>query len=262
MDSEEKSYAWAAFPAHAQRVDEIYRATPRLGKPWLPMEGAAARLGVSIEEFASIVKDGRIVYLSFGKRMEKFRFNPTDLDTFAASEFLRKPSPRLREDAGRLIAVAGGVEMPYARFLRVQRDRLDPEWRQHGAVPVGWIYFLEAAAHARIKIGHTENHPTGRRRGIQAMSPTELDTIGIIRGTADVEHMLHRCFAALRWQYEWFNDHRRLRAFIKAFAVPASEADNIEDTAMHPDDAEALHRETVRVIKRWVKRHRPIQTAV
>lgn len=254
MDSDEKSYARSSFPAHAKLVDWAYRSARRPVYPWLDPAAAAAYLGMTPPEFEATVKDGRIIFLALGDRFRAFRFNRSDLDIFAGSEFLRAPAPKLRGTPGFPRAAADGIEARYDRFLDEQRRVVDGEAYDRSS-GVGWVYFLEGRATGRIKIGHTSGHPGARRNTLQSGSPAELVPLGLVRGVVQVEQAIHRCFPELRWQREWFNDGPRLRRFIRAFAESPTAADEARGLSMHADDAEALQRETLRAIRRWKSRN-------
>lgn len=75
------------------------------------------------------------------------------------------------------------------------------------------IYFVESKLAGVIKIGIT-NDLDKRLMGLRCDSPTPLDVLLVIPGTARDEHALHILFDADRSHGEWFHGTIALRSFI------------------------------------------------
>lgn len=70
--------------------------------------------------------------------------------------------------------------------------------------PAGYVYFIRCSKTKLVKIGFTENYPTGRLRQLQTGSGGKLRLIAFMTARADRERELHRQFAAHRERGEWF----------------------------------------------------------
>lgn len=70
-----------------------------------------------------------------------------------------------------------------------------------------------------IKIGTTSKDVRKRIQSLQTGNPHPVVLLGIIVGTLDTEHALHRRFEPYRKRGEWFLDAPELLAFIAAHAV-------------------------------------------
>jgi hypothetical protein len=78
----------------------------------------------------------------------------------------------------------------------------------------GFIYFIAAETLGAVKVGFSGNHPSGRLRELQTGSAAPLKLLGFVPGTVEEERGLHKTFAILRIQGEWFRHERTLRYLI------------------------------------------------
>lgn len=84
----------------------------------------------------------------------------------------------------------------------------------------GCIYFIEATAVNRIKIGFARDDLGQRLRALQTGCPVELRSLGYELGGKELEAELHARFAHLRFAGEWFDGAEELRAYIREHASP------------------------------------------
>jgi hypothetical protein len=85
----------------------------------------------------------------------------------------------------------------------------------------GYVYFFLCSGTATVKIGVTASHPARRRRSLQTGAPGELRLLVYAPGTAADERRLHRRFAHLRRQGEWFAYKDDLHDFVRALVRSA-----------------------------------------
>lgn len=96
-------------------------------------------------------------------------------------------------------------------------------WRDHGDRPRsrrgrdGLVYFVRSGE--KVKIGFA-NDLDSRVRHLQNSAPTELEIMGTIAGTKDIERFLHHIFRKRRLHGEWFSLDQPLREFIHEHARP------------------------------------------
>jgi hypothetical protein len=76
------------------------------------------------------------------------------------------------------------------------------------------IYFAKAEDTDLVKIGYTFSQPEKRLKGLQTGCPHELLLLYAIEGDQDGERELHRTFAHLRENGEWFRYEGELRSFL------------------------------------------------
>ena len=70
--------------------------------------------------------------------------------------------------------------------------------------PASYVYFIQCSKTKLVKIGFTENYPSGRLRQLQTGSGGKLTLIAFIKAYADKERELHRQFLAQHERGEWF----------------------------------------------------------
>lgn len=87
-----------------------------------------------------------------------------------------------------------------------------------------WIYFIHAPTVGRIKIGFASGHPDRRFKICQTHSPCELVKLGAIVTDMLSEAHVHRQFASLRDQGEWFRAEPELLDFIAQRIPPWPDA--------------------------------------
>lgn len=80
---------------------------------------------------------------------------------------------------------------------------------------VGFVYFILAADVRRLKIGFSENHPSGRMMDLSVGCPVDLVLLGYRRAGRATEGLLHHKFRDLWVRGEWFKYHARLRRFVE-----------------------------------------------
>jgi len=85
-----------------------------------------------------------------------------------------------------------------------------------------WVYFIGQDYDTPIKIGVSVD-PDERLNGIQTGHPERLSVLARIPGTQQTEAELHRKFAHLRMQGEWFKPDPALRDFIISATTAARE---------------------------------------
>ena len=82
------------------------------------------------------------------------------------------------------------------------------------------IYFIEEPISKLIKIGYSKHYPWHRLTDIQQYHGAELVPLGVLPGSAKKEASLHKTFASLRVNGEWFRGELSLKAFIKDHCKP------------------------------------------
>ena len=94
------------------------------------------------------------------------------------------------------------------------KDLLARAVRVHSGEP-DVVYFLQAEADGRIKIGTTKNLAL-RLKVLRAISPVRLRLVAMVRGGRQLERMLHLAFAPLRCgRTEWFVPGASLVSYIR-----------------------------------------------
>lgn len=78
----------------------------------------------------------------------------------------------------------------------------------------GKIYFIVCRSLNAVKIGFTTGQPHVRLSSFQTGCPATLELWGSVPGTMDEEKALHRAFAALHIQGEWFSLIGKLKDFV------------------------------------------------
>lgn len=76
------------------------------------------------------------------------------------------------------------------------------------------VYFIRSKSNGLVKIGFTTGDPDGRLGVLRRMSPSPLESIGVIRGPMTLENALHSRFAGLRRHGEWFEPDELLEEFL------------------------------------------------
>lgn len=78
----------------------------------------------------------------------------------------------------------------------------------------GTIYFIVSETLEAAKIGFTRSDPRYRLASLQTGNPARLKLYGYVPGTIEEERLLHRAFAPLHIQGEWFRFEGKLRDFV------------------------------------------------
>lgn len=95
-------------------------------------------------------------------------------------------------------------------------NRCLPKKRAAGNTRSGlFVYFVQAGESGPIKIGLSDN-PAGRVASLQTAHPECLRLLRVIPGNGKYERALHKRFAGLRLQGEWFKPDKTLLAYIDA----------------------------------------------
>jgi hypothetical protein len=79
--------------------------------------------------------------------------------------------------------------------------------------PEGHVYFLQSVRGGPIKVGYAADL-RARVSNIQVGHPEELEVIGVVRGTPELEEALHKEFAWCHVRGEWFAPSEALRLAI------------------------------------------------
>lgn len=94
-----------------------------------------------------------------------------------------------------------------------------------------YVYFIEGIGLQRIKIGKARD-PKQRLKQMQTSSPVPLRLLGTVAGTTHLEKRLHKEFASLRTEGEWFRATKELRDYIAEVTHDATwptEHDDLRD---------------------------------
>lgn len=83
---------------------------------------------------------------------------------------------------------------------------------------LGWVYLMLAKGAGAVKIGFSENYPTGRKRTLQTGNPHELKIVKLVQGTRRDERRYHEQFSHLHIRGEWFKDCSEVRDFFREMA--------------------------------------------
>lgn len=99
-------------------------------------------------------------------------------------------------------------------LLRVRRhiQNIEAEPKEHGPRVDGHVYFIRRGDF--IKIGWSSNWQY-RIYHMQTSSPETIIVLGLMPGTGKQEKAIHREFADLRHQGEWFRAEPELLGFIE-----------------------------------------------
>jgi len=89
------------------------------------------------------------------------------------------------------------------------------------------VYFARAGDDGPIKIGYTASSPVERIAALQTGCPWRISLIGAIEGGTKEEAWLHRRFAALKIEGEWFRPTPEIE---KAILAPGFTWPNILET--------------------------------
>lgn len=102
-----------------------------------------------------------------------------------------------------------------------------------------FVYFIRGVEGGPIKIGRASS-PAMRLAQLQAMSPIQLEIIGLCRGGSIEENHLHRKFEPQRQHGEWFEPCDELLALIEPLPtdedndeIPSLARDQIPVTEMY-----------------------------
>jgi len=133
---------------------------------------------------------------------------------------LTKNEARVAVDEGRLVAYRlGGKLLTTLANVEVmeRRQRPRPEGPGASRSPIGFRGYIYVVGFADyVKIGYTKRGPAGRIGALQGACPVTLIRYGIVRGTLDDEHHIHRRFHQDRLRGEWFRKSARLDIWIEA----------------------------------------------
>lgn len=67
------------------------------------------------------------------------------------------------------------------------------------------VYFIYNSETNKIKIGYTKSNPKRRLKQLSTGSSSPLYLIGILDGNKDLEFELHRKYAYIKYNLEWFS---------------------------------------------------------
>jgi hypothetical protein len=96
-------------------------------------------------------------------------------------------------------------------FLELVGDVFDTEWARKDAV---WtfkksqssgslVYFLYSESQKALKVGTTRDIKN-RLAGLQTGAPEPLYLLGVMKGDAHIERLIHKKFEGIRMRGEWF----------------------------------------------------------
>ncbi len=150
----------------------------------VPIRSAADTLGICERQLRKLVRSGEVAAINVGTgERPSWRFHPSDLDDFIA----RRDRPRLQAPKPNLVF-----------------ERKPP---REGSV----VYFFRSGPF--IKIGTTMNLKH-RLQNVQTSHPTPLVLAGSQKGDKRLERELHRRFASLRVNGEWFREVDDLAVYV------------------------------------------------
>jgi len=114
------------------------------------------------------------------------------------------------ESNGAMSVVDDNIARAYEETARCLLDQIAGDNRQSGRQ--GHVYFI-SSVRGPIKIGFAAN-VQARLATLQTASPQPLQVLAAIAGTAQAERAIHRHFASLRLEGEWFQRDGRIFAVI------------------------------------------------
>lgn len=156
--------------------------------PLIPMSQAATDLGVCERQLRKLIKSGDVAAINIGTgERPSWRFDPSDIDAYK-SRGAPAPSPARSKPT-----------LAYERkpFPPVRKDSV--------------VYFFRSGPF--IKIG-TTTKLKHRLQNVQTSHPTPLVLVGSLKGDKRLERELHRRFASLRVNGEWFREVDDLAVYI------------------------------------------------
>lgn len=155
------------------------------------MAKAAGELGICQRQLRKLVKSGEVAAINVGTgERPSWRFHPTDIEDFIA----RRNAPAAPAQTPRPVYAA----------------KPSPAERK-GSV----VYFFRSGPF--IKIGTTMNLKH-RLQNVQTSHPTPIVLAGSTKGDKRLERELHRRFAALRVNGEWFREVDDLAVYVANLA--------------------------------------------
>ena len=169
---------------------------------------AASYLGISVKLLRQLMDQGMLPWIdvSAGGTRRALRFDRADLDAFMDA--------KRRMDEGSLqplVKPAGAL----ARRMKVEAivARAQPTAKEAAALRrrPSFVYFFRSGPF--VKIGTTRNLKH-RLQNVQTSHPTPLVLIGSVKGDKRLERELHRRFASLRVNGEWFREVHELAVYI------------------------------------------------
>lgn len=104
------------------------------------------------------------------------------------------------------------------------------DWREVPAGNVSKVYLVRCGRY--VKIGRSVDIAS-RLRAIQSLNPHPLKLVALLTGGHELEQAIHRRFAYLRHQDEWFRWDRAIALWIKECArtgtpAPVTDATNAD----------------------------------
>ncbi len=91
------------------------------------------------------------------------------------------------------------------------------------------IYFIEMEGLNLLKIGFTDRDPLDRLRELQTANPHKLNLLLVMAGGVKHEAQLHRDFAHLQAQGEWFRFTPELQAYVSVARFVFPRLNELED---------------------------------
>jgi len=153
------------------------------------MTQAAEELGICERQLRKLIRSGDVAAINIGTGgRPSWRFSPADLDNFKS----RQDQPRRSSPKPRLV---------YERKGSDQRSV---------------VYFFRSGPF--IKIG-TTTKLKHRLQNVQTSHPTPVVLAGAVRGDKRLERELHRRFATLRVNGEWFREVDDLAVYVANLAA-------------------------------------------
>ncbi|MBN9469964.1 MAG: GIY-YIG nuclease family protein [Bosea sp.] len=157
----------------------------------VPMRSAADTLGICERQLRRLIRSGEVAAINVGTgERPSWRFHPNDIEDFIA----RRSAP------------AAPAQTPRPLYAA----KPSPAVRK-GSV----VYFFRSGPF--IKIGTTMNLKH-RLQNVQTSHPTPIVLAGSTKGDKRLERELHRRFAALRVNGEWFREVDDLAVYVANLA--------------------------------------------
>jgi excisionase family DNA binding protein len=160
---------------------------------------AAAYLGIGKKKFRELIDQGAIAWIDLsaaGTSRRFMRFRQSDLRDFV--EGRRAPDTRGEPEAPKKEPASSRAKPTVKRALELKRR-------------AEFVYFFRSGPF--VKIGTTRNIKS-RLQNLQISHPTPIALVGTIPGGVRVERELHRRFASLRVNGEWFREVEDLAVYI------------------------------------------------
>lgn len=111
------------------------------------------------------------------------------------------------------------LEYGYEPFVKPETQSRQPtivnDITEDDVLSMAWSKVYLARSGSFVKIGRTMNI-IGRLRVLRSYNPHPVNLVAILLGGHELETALHRRFADLRHQDEWFRWHRKIALWVRS----------------------------------------------